>query len=441
MLERLSLIAVSAETLDRLRKAATGSEFRHLAKIILRQVAASVVAGLGEHAVVAMNWPTGVVFAEPFAEQGCTEFYHLHFHRDPVELTTVIDMAYGAPLPLDRPIVVVEPMLATGNTISVVIDHLKQQGISENNVTVICLIAAQPGIERLTAMYPEVKFMAVAVDQSVNEEGHIVPGLGDVLEKYFADISVEELARQDAVLDLPRDLQAMLHSYIRRHPLHNELRLLVVRDRQDAVVADRVRHDLITDGLVPQKPERVLTIDTGIVVGVEAVVEVIVQELKTLPAHCLIAIEGVSGVGKSSTTKHLQERIEAISFSLGEVFRYLAYVQLHGEESMAQVLARLSYLPSRKGLELHDGGLNISQTLASELRTPEIERLVPQATAHAQSGVVRFVAESLTKMRGNLKRPVILEGRNYTLDFLPSDLRIILTADPVVRAERRLGSS
>ncbi len=74
-------------------------------------------------------------------------------------------------------VVICDPMLATGGSLVRVLDMLTERGASD--VTVLCLIAARPGIEHVASRYPEVTIVAAALDDTLNEVGYIVPGLGD----------------------------------------------------------------------------------------------------------------------------------------------------------------------------------------------------------------------------------------------------------------------
>ncbi len=80
-------------------------------------------------------------------------------------------------------VVICDPMLATGGSLVRVLDMLTERGASD--VTVLCLIAARPGIEHVASRYPEVTIVAAALDDTLNEVGYIVPGLGDAGDRLF----------------------------------------------------------------------------------------------------------------------------------------------------------------------------------------------------------------------------------------------------------------
>ena len=79
--------------------------------------------------------------------------------------------------------------------------------------------------------------------------------------------------------------------------------------------------------------------------------------------------------------------------------------------------------------------------LSKELRGAEVESKTPEIAAKNQSVVISFAKEQIEEMAKKYDKIILLEGRAFTLDFLPSDLRIRLSADPVIRAERRWGQS
>jgi uracil phosphoribosyltransferase len=81
------------------------------------------------------------------------------------------------------PVVLCDPMLATGGSLVCVLDMLRQRGAGE--ITVLCLIAAQPGIDFVTSRHPDVQIVAAALDTELTEIGYITPGLGDAGDRLF----------------------------------------------------------------------------------------------------------------------------------------------------------------------------------------------------------------------------------------------------------------
>ena len=78
---------------------------------------------------------------------------------------------------------VVDPMLATGGSVDLVVRRLKQWGVNE--IRVISLIASQPGLDRVAREFPDVKVFVAAVDPELNDQSFIVPGLGDAGDRIF----------------------------------------------------------------------------------------------------------------------------------------------------------------------------------------------------------------------------------------------------------------
>ncbi len=83
----------------------------------------------------------------------------------------------------DRISLVIDPMLATGGSMLATIDMLKAAGC--NQIKVLVLVAAPEGIERVLAAHPEIDIFVASVDQRLNEQGYILPGLGDAGDKIF----------------------------------------------------------------------------------------------------------------------------------------------------------------------------------------------------------------------------------------------------------------
>lgn len=79
--------------------------------------------------------------------------------------------------------IVVDPMLATGNSSVAAIDLVKKSGAKE--ILFLCLLAAPEGIERMRTAHPDVSIVTAAIDEKLNELGYIVPGLGDAGDRMF----------------------------------------------------------------------------------------------------------------------------------------------------------------------------------------------------------------------------------------------------------------
>ena len=108
---------------------------------------------------------------------------HIGMYRDEV---TLQPHEYYCKLPADieeRLIVVVDPMLATGGSAIDAITQIKSYG--GKHIKFLCLIAAPEGIDALTKAHPDVEIYCANVDECLNENGYIVPGLGDAGDRIF----------------------------------------------------------------------------------------------------------------------------------------------------------------------------------------------------------------------------------------------------------------
>ena len=83
----------------------------------------------------------------------------------------------------DRPVLVVDPMLATGNSSAAAVDLLKERGA--HDIRFLCLLAAPEGVARMKEAHPDVRIVTAALDEKLNEKGYIVPGLGDAGDRMF----------------------------------------------------------------------------------------------------------------------------------------------------------------------------------------------------------------------------------------------------------------
>ncbi|MFN3259813.1 MAG: uracil phosphoribosyltransferase [Pikeienuella sp.] len=104
-------------------------------------------------------------------------------YRDPETLQPV---DYYKKLPgemAERPVILVDPMLATANSAIAAVDHVKAAGARD--VRFICLLAAPEGVANMAARHPDVRVYTAAVDSHLNDHGYIVPGLGDAGDRMF----------------------------------------------------------------------------------------------------------------------------------------------------------------------------------------------------------------------------------------------------------------
>ncbi len=91
------------------------------------------------------------------------------------------------PHPLDRSqALVLEPMLATGGSLSWAVERLKSAGAKD--ITALCVVAAPEGVERMQRDHPNVQIVAAALDTHLNDQFYIVPGLGDMGDRLFGTL-------------------------------------------------------------------------------------------------------------------------------------------------------------------------------------------------------------------------------------------------------------
>jgi uracil phosphoribosyltransferase len=108
---------------------------------------------------------------------------HIGLYRDPKTLQPV---EYYLKVPDDiaeRRVIVVDPMLATGNSVSAALTRLKQKGAKD--LRLVCLLSAPEGIRHVAQDHPDVLIYTAAVDSHLNDHGYIVPGLGDAGDRMF----------------------------------------------------------------------------------------------------------------------------------------------------------------------------------------------------------------------------------------------------------------
>jgi uracil phosphoribosyltransferase len=108
---------------------------------------------------------------------------HIGLYRDPTTLEPV-EYYFKAPSDMhERQVIVVDPMLATGNSAVAAIDRIKEQGCV--SIKLLCLLAAPEGVQNLLKHHPDVPIITASLDSHLDEHGYIVPGLGDAGDRIF----------------------------------------------------------------------------------------------------------------------------------------------------------------------------------------------------------------------------------------------------------------
>lgn len=120
----------------------------------------------------------GVLELVPSARVGFVGLYRDEETLEPVQYYCKLPDALS-----ERPVIAVDPMLATGNSSAAAVDLLKEAGAKD--IRFLCLLAAPEGIARMQEAHPDVHIVTAAIDERLNEQGYIVPGLGDAGDRMF----------------------------------------------------------------------------------------------------------------------------------------------------------------------------------------------------------------------------------------------------------------
>ncbi len=125
-----------------------------------------------------LGMTNGILALVPYAKVGHIGLYRDHETLEPHE--------YYCKLPEDiahRLVIVLDPMLATGGSAVAAVNFLKQRGCT--NIKFMSIISAPEGIQKFTAAHPDVPLYCGCLDEKLNENGYIVPGLGDAGDRIF----------------------------------------------------------------------------------------------------------------------------------------------------------------------------------------------------------------------------------------------------------------
>jgi uracil phosphoribosyltransferase len=108
---------------------------------------------------------------------------HVGLFRDPKTLQAV-EYYYKMPKNMEtRDVIVVDPMLATGNSAVAAVERIKRE--NPRSMKFVCLLAAPEGVETLQTAFPDMPIYTAAVDERLNDKGYILPGLGDAGDRLF----------------------------------------------------------------------------------------------------------------------------------------------------------------------------------------------------------------------------------------------------------------
>lgn len=108
---------------------------------------------------------------------------HIGLYRDP---TTLLTIEYYFKVPHDieqRDVLIVDPMLATGHSAIAAVDRIKE--VNPLSIKFLCLLASPEGIEHFHEQHPDVPIYTAAIDETLNEQGYIVPGMGDAGDRLY----------------------------------------------------------------------------------------------------------------------------------------------------------------------------------------------------------------------------------------------------------------
>ncbi|HEY2533893.1 MAG TPA: uracil phosphoribosyltransferase [Xanthobacteraceae bacterium] len=138
----------------------------------------------GKKLVLAPILRAGITFAEGMLDLvPGARVAHIGLYREP-ETFAAVEYYFKAPTDLaERLVVVVVPVLATGNTAVAAVDRLKERGAKD--LRLVCLICAPQGVEHMRGVHPDVPIWTAAIDEDLDANAFILPGLGDAGDRAY----------------------------------------------------------------------------------------------------------------------------------------------------------------------------------------------------------------------------------------------------------------
>jgi uracil phosphoribosyltransferase len=138
----------------------------------------------GKKLVFAPVLRAGMTFAEGMVELVPTaRIAHIGLYREP-QTFVAVEYFFKAPSDLhERLVIVISPVLATANSAVAAVDRLKERGA--NDIRLVSLIGVPEGIERIRGIHPDVPIWLAAVDEGLNADAFILPGLGDAGDRAY----------------------------------------------------------------------------------------------------------------------------------------------------------------------------------------------------------------------------------------------------------------
>lgn len=109
---------------------------------------------------------------------------HIGLYRDE-ETKTPVEYLVKLPEPAGRIFIACDPMLATGHSAKYALDVLVKHGVDKSKIIFVCLVAAPEGVKVLQDAYPEIPIYTATLDDHLNKNAYIVPGLGDAGDRLF----------------------------------------------------------------------------------------------------------------------------------------------------------------------------------------------------------------------------------------------------------------
>ena len=477
----------------------SSDRFRELAHLISDEVVKELLKKVDpQKAVVVLPWRAALAMSLSFKKYGFKNIWHIGLYRDetthePIEYHQGVWQLPDGVSADEVEVIVADPMLATGGSIGLTIINIRNSmKISAEQMTIASIVSSPEGTERISREYSVKEFITASLDEGIDENAFIVPGLGDFGDRYMDQISADEIRQwfDRGVLNF-EDLTALLPIMFRNEATVKGAKALArdmgidfsgidenpdndndsMKEKLTAgekrgriinglakAISDRDARDGFSDAdLEDARQKKALILDTGVGKSPQQLAQEVSQALKahkkrkSVEGGVAVTVVGGSGTGKSTVSRAIAKELGATNIGVGLIYRAMSLIMIQqGVEPTAEAIAD-ALLENGKSI-LKDITLTSDDNYYAGIRYKdkelagevEKERNTIEKTLNAQVWSEELHALIAVFWISEIEK-MTLEGKDVVAEMRPREakrlevekLNVFLAADVLVRAERR----